>query len=272
MSERTKITGIETINFPSTMDGAMLTTKDASKYINALFSRIFSDYAGCVIRIDQSANSGDVQAQLNAAHPVQVDLYFNATPAGDNEGTIRAFRLAGEKDATDEATPAGSMGYTNKIASWNAAITENKVTCITQEAVDIMYDLLWYELKKYIPEKNLTPKIYNDRGISVETCINNNATPFYQNENQKVVYGVIRYIDINEVFKLIFGAKINDAKVFYQISPVKPIIPYMVGMTGNIGEQKWLLCLNRLNEKSVRNILTELGSAPVTGPNIETER
>lgn len=270
---RTTITGIETINFPSTMDGAMLTTKDASKYINALFSRIFSDYAGCVIRIDQSANSGDPQAQLNAAHPVQVDLYFNATPSGENEGTLRAFKLAGENDPNKkDDNIEGSMDYTRKIMNWNAAITQNKVTCITQEAVDIIYDLLWYELKKYIPEKNLNAKIYNDRGISVETCINNNTTPFYQNENNKVVYGVIRYVDINEIFKLIFGAKVDDAKVFYQIAPVKPIIPQMVGMTGNIGEQKWLLCLNRLNEKSLRNILTELGSAPVMGPNIETER
>lgn len=272
MSERTKITGLETINFPSTMDGAMLTTKDASKYVNAIFSRIFSDYAGCVIRIDQSTNPNDPQAQLNMMHPVQVDLYFKLTPTGDNEGTIRAFKLVGEKDPKEETTPAGSMGYTNKIANWNAAITQNKVTCITQEAVDIIYDLLWYELKKYIPEKNLNAKIYNDRGISVETCINTNMTPGYQNENNKVVYGVIRYVDINEVFKLLFGAKVDDAKVFYQINPVKPIVQYMVGMTGNVGEQKWLLCLNRLNEKSLRNVLAELGSGPAMGPNIETER
>ena len=46
----------------------------------------------------------------------------------------------------------------------------------------------------------------------------------------------------------------------------------MVGMMGNIGEQKWLLSLNRLNEVSMRNILTELGSGPAMGPNIETAR
>lgn len=272
MSERTKITGLETINFPSTMDGAILTTKDASKYVNAFFSRIFSDYAGCIIRIDQTINPEDPQSQLKMAHPVQVDLYFKATPTGENEGAIRAFRLAGEKDSKDEATPAGSMGYTNKITSWNAAITENKVTCITQEAVDIMYDLLWYELRRNIPEKNINAKIYNDRGISVETCINNSGMPSYQNDNNKIVYGVIRYVDINEVFKLIFGDKVDDAKVFYQINPIKPIIQFMVGMAGNIGEQKWLLYLNRLNDKSMRNILSELGSGPAMGPNIETAR
>lgn len=271
MSERTRVTGIETIEFPSTLDGALITTKEAAKYVNGFFSRIFSDYSGCIVRIDQSiARDSDPQSQLNAAHPIQVDLYFKAAPSDGNDGTLRAFKLAGEKDHKEKETPAGSMGYTSKISSWNAAITENKVTCITQDAVDIMYDFLWYEIRKFIPEKT-TAKEYNNRGISVETCVNTGSNPGYYND-PKTVYGVIRYIDINEIFKAIFGNEVNDSKVYYQIYPVKPIVPQMVGMMGNIGEQKWLLSLNRLNEVSMRNILTELGSGPAMGPNIETAR
>lgn len=271
MSERTRVTGIDTIEYPSTLDGAIITTKEACKYVNSFFSRIFRDYAGCVIRIDQSIpRDGDPQSQLNAQHPVQVDLYFTAAPSDDNEGTFRAFKLAGETEKKEDAVPAGRMNYTSKISSWNAAITENKVTCITQDAVDIMYDFLWYEIKKFIPEKT-NAKEYNNRGISVETCINGNATPGYYNE-PKTVYGVIRYVDINEVFKYIFGDKHNDSKVYYQIYPVKPIVPQMAGMVGTVGEQKWLLSLYRLNEVSMRNILTEIGSGPAIGPNIETAK
>ena len=271
MSERTKITGMDTITFPSALDSALITTKEACKYVNTFFSRIFRDYAGCIIRIDQSIpREGDPQSQLNAQHPVQVDLYFNATPSDNSEGTFRAFKLAGEVDKKEDAVAPGMMNYTSKINSWNAAITENKVTCITQDAVDIMYDFLWYEVKKSIPEKT-TAKEYNNRGISVETCINTNANPSYYNE-PKTVYGVIRYIDINEVFKYIIGAEHNDSKVYYQTYPVRPIVPQMAGMMGNVGEQKWLLSLNRLNEVSMRNLLMEIGSGPAIGPNIETAK
>lgn len=272
MSERTKITGLSTIDFPSTMDGAVMTTTDVSKYVNTLFSKIFADYKGCIVTIDQSADPTNPQSQLNQAHPVQLQLYFSVSPADKDDKRLRAFDILSQSSKEDKKTP-GRMNFVARTRMYQMAMTENKVSCITQDAVDLLYDLLWFELKRNIPE-NCTPKTFNDRGISLETCTSstsqNNMFGTDQNDS-KIVYGVVRFIDINEIFHLIFGDT-EDSRCYYQVTPVKPVIPVLPGMTPNMmSEQKWVLYVNRLNEKGVRDVLTELGtSAPTMGPNIST--
>lgn len=268
MSEKMRITNVEATEFPSTMDGAIITTKKVAMIVNAFFGRIFSDYKGCYVRVDQG-NSNSPQQDLNMYHPVQLDLYFDLNANPENEGTIKAFKLIGNKDAAKGASNPNRMNYVERATHYNAAIIENKVTDITQDAVDIMYDLLWYEIRKVVPS-NCTPKHFNDRGIAVETYITENG--------ERKIIGVIRYVDINEVFKLIYGKTKDNGKCWYQINPIKPIaIPgimnNMVATQNGVQiNEKWLLYLMRLNEKSLRDVVGELGTATTVGPNIEVSR
>lgn len=272
---KTKITGLSTINFPSTMDGAVLTTTDISKYVNTLFSKLFADYTGCIIKIDQSATPNNPQNQLNERHPVLCDLYFTVgAPKGD-DNRLRAFDIIGHDSSNEEAPKKKNrMNFVSRMEVFQMAMTENKTSVITQDAVDIIQDLLWYELKSNMP-KEVTPKVFNERGIAVETVTSGsvNGNMFGNTNENKIVYGVIRFIDINEILHLIFGDEENS-RCHYEVRPVRPTASMYAGagMMPNMqmGEQKWLLYVNKLNEKGIRDILTELGTAPVAGPNIVT--
>ena len=263
MSEKTKITNVETVEFPSTMDGAIITTKKVAMIVNAFFGRIFSDYKGCYVRVDQG-NSNSPQQDLNMYHPVQLDLYFDLNTNVENEGEIKAFHLIGNKDSAKKESNPGRMNYVERATHYNAAIIENKVSDITQDAVDIMYGMLWYEIRKVVPS-NCTPKHFNDRGISVETYITENG--------ERKILGVIRYVDVNEVFKLIYGATKDNGKCYYQTNPVKPVLPpTMISNNMPMINEKWLLYVMRLNEKSLRDVVGELGTSTTVGPNIEVSR
>lgn len=269
---KTKITGLKPINFPSTVDGSIMTSTDASKYVNTFFSKIFADYKGCVISIDQTADPSNPQSALNANHPVQCQLYFAVGTADKDDKRLRAFEILSSKDKSDSGKKEGRMHFVSQMRSYQMAMTENKVSCITQDAVDILGDLLWYELRNNLPE-NATPKTFNDRGISLETCTTSTSQQnmFGTPQDNKVIYGVVRFVDINEIFHMIFGDE-KDSRCYYQTVPVKPVVPPFAGMNmTTMAEQKWVLNLTRLNEKAVRDVLTELGTgAPALGPNINT--
>ena len=68
-------------------------------------------------------------------------------------------------------------------------------------------------------------------------------------------------------------AKETEGNVYYEVRPIKPVIPAMIGgyNAAAFGDQKWLIAVDRISEKTMRDLLTELGTVPVTGPNINTE-
>lgn len=63
-------------DFPATNDCAIMTSQDLAKHTNALFSRVFADYAGCKIIMDQQQDPNTMQLVLNQNHPVQLELYL----------------------------------------------------------------------------------------------------------------------------------------------------------------------------------------------------
>lgn len=270
---KTKITGLSTINFPSTLDGAVLTTTDVSKYVNTIFGRIFSDYKGCVIKIDQTANPNNPQSQLSAAHPVLCDLYFAIGSSPKDDKRLKAFEIIGHESEEEVPKKKNRMNFVSRMEVFQMSMSENKTSVITQDAIDIIQDLLWYELRSNLP-KQVTPKVINERGIAVETCSRGTAQ---QNmfgapvESNNVVYGVIRFVDINEILHMVFGDD-EDTRCHYDVRPVRPTASMYAGMMPNMnnGEQKWLLYVMKLNEKAVRDVLTELGTPSVMGPNIAT--
>lgn len=267
---KTKITGIETINFPSTNEMALMTTNTLCKYVNRIMAGIFADYKGCRIVVDQSNNAIDPQVNLAANHPVQLELFFTVTKSDDLSGRIKAFKLINE-EKIERKQSANKMNYVRITTAFNAAMTENKCCQITQDAVDILSDLLWYELKNVIPE-DCTVKTFNDRGISLETVQQADANIYVAENSPKIIYGVVRYVDINAILSMLFE-KETEGNVYYEVRPIKPVIPAMIGgyNAAAFGDQKWLIAVDRISEKTMRDLLTELGTVPVTGPNINTE-
>lgn len=268
---KTKISNLTHMEFPSTLNGSFLTTTDVSKYVNTLFSKIFADYKGCVITIDQSADPNNPQVQMSQNYPVQCQLYFAVGESDPDDKRLRAFELMTEANKVPEKTK-DSMNFIARTMSYQMAMTQNKTCCVTQDAVDILSELLWYDVKRNIP-KDPTPKVFNERGIALETCTSNTSQQnmFVPVDNGRIIYGVIRYIDLAEIFHLLFGDD-EDSRCYYQVMPVKPVVPMMPGMTPMMtSEQKWLVCVNKLSEKGVRDLMTELGTTvPTIGPNIST--
>ena len=150
-------------DFPSTHDGMIITSRDLSKHVNALMTRIFADYSGCRIYVDQGSTGIDgMPVTMNQNHPVQLELYFNLGNHVDGERRLYAFRPITDsiKDAVGEGK---KRSYIAQALGHNVAITQNKSSEITDDGIDILSSMLWYEVATRM-SKNPTAKEFNKKG------------------------------------------------------------------------------------------------------------
>ena len=153
--------------FPSTHDGMIITGGDLSKHVNAIMTRIFADFAGCKILVDQGSTGVDgTPIVMNPNHPVQLELYFNLGNRVEGERRLYAFRPITDtiKNAVGERN---KKSYVAMALGHNIAITQNKSSEITEDGIDILGDMLWYEVATRM-SKNPTAKEFNKKGIVVE--------------------------------------------------------------------------------------------------------
>lgn len=267
--EKTKITIPGHPEFPVTNDGAIMTSTDISKHVNALFKRIFADYAGCRVFVDQTQDPSMQQLALSQAHPVQLELYFTLGKPVDTDKRLVAFRQLTDKARESAGNTKGRMNYIQMAMGYNVAVTNNKSSEITQEAIDVLGDMLWYDVAMNM-SMNPSAKEFNNKGIIVEASTTDNGSPYggapYLTPNtQRIVYNIVRCIDINSVLALLFSDDDNDPMI-YNVTPLKPVIPTMNGFNvPNITEQKWLFSVNRINKQNFYDLCNELGTFNTTG-------
>lgn len=258
-------------DFPSTHDGMIITSRDLSKHVNALMTRIFADYSGCRIYVDQGSTGIDgMPVTMNQNHPVQLELYFNLGNHVDGERRLYAFRPITDsiKDAVGEGK---KRSYVAQALGHNVAITQNKSSEITDDGIDILSDMLWYEVATRM-SKNPTAKEFNKKGIIVEASTANGNTPYMTLNAQRTVYNVVRYVDICSILAMLFED--DDKKLVYSVTPIKPIMPmtggYVVPNVG--GDQKWLFNVSRINQETFFDLCNEIGTfSSSNGLNITTD-
>lgn len=258
-------------DFPSTHDGMIITSRDLSKHVNALMTRIFADYSGCRIYVDQGSTGIDgMPVTMNQNHPVQLELYFNLGNHVDGERRLYAFRpiIDSIKDAVGEGK---KRSYIAQALGHNVAITQNKSSEITDDGIDILSSMLWYEVATRM-SKNPTAKEFNKKGIIVEASTANGNTPYMTPNAQRTVYNVVRYVDICSILAMLFED--DDKKLVYSVTPIKPIMPmtggYVVPNVG--GDQKWLFNVSRINQETFFDLCNEIGTfSSSNGLNITTD-
>ena len=258
-------------DFPSTHDGMIITSRDLSKHVNALMTRIFADYSGCRIYVDQGSTGIDgMPVTMNQNHPVQLELYFNLGNHVDGERRLYAFRPITDsiKDAVGEGK---KRSYIAQALGHNVAITQNKSSEITDDGIDILSSMLWYEVATRM-SKNPTAKEFNKKGIIVEASTANGNTPYMTPNAQRTVYNVVRYVDICSTLAMLFED--DDKKLVYSVTPIKPIMPmtggYVVPNVG--GDQKWLFNVSRINQETFFDLCNEIGTfSSSNGLNITTD-
>lgn len=269
--QKTKIGLAEHPDFPVTNDCAIMTSQDLARHTNALFSRIFADYSGCKIIMDQQQDPNTMQLVLNQNHPIQVELYFALGNSADESKKLYAFRPITEK--VKDHSVGGKMNYVEMCMGHNIAITQNKSSEVTQDAIDIFSTMLWYEIATRT-SVNPTAKEFANLGIVAEASTFQGQTPYMTPNTQKLVFNVVKYVDINSILSMLFGDAEDGSPMIYQVVPIKPIVNLQgVQMVPNMAEQKWLFNVTRINQQNLSDLFNELGAYNVTGGmNIYTDK
>lgn len=254
--------------FPATNESAMMSTKTITKYVNSLMSKIFADYIGCNIYID---NSPYVQTQVADAHPVRLELYFQLTNA-DPTLSNRIYAVRSVADKAKDYYEKGSMNYVARTMGHNNIVTQNKTTELTQDAVDILSKMLWREIALSLPI-DATPEDFEKKSVSYEAYSTSGSPYTYVTPaTQRTIYHIVTCVDINSIFDILFNDSDNDDERFvYQILPVKPIIFNNVAQNSDM-RQKWLFSVNRISPQKFNDLCNEIGIYDRTnGINIFTE-
>lgn len=243
--ENAKIYLSEPVPFDGTNESKFVTTVTLCKYVNELFKAAFKDYIGCTI-------TPNLQNNGIAGELISLDLYF--APNGDNGkgAELVAFVPVGRENADkdNEDKPEIKNNYTSMAMQHNARITTTSSMVVSSDAIDTLYDLLHYNLKKTTKKNS---KSFASKGIAVETSA---ATQF--GNTRSYVYNIIRGVNLDEIMKIIFGDEGNNFE--FQVVPVKPVLQ-VSGPYQNNGamDSKWLFNIVKANKNDISDIMNELG-------------
>lgn len=251
--EKARITLHENPSFPITTDGAIMSSQTLAGYVNELFSRVFADYLGCKIFVD-------IQDQI---HPVQLQLFFAVGDIDpENTDKLIAFRLI--KGANTAYTEQNKMNYSALMSNYNATVTSNRSSEITEDAIDIISSMVYYDTAMKLG-KNPTNKDFINQGITIENCTVNGGTPYITPNTQKILTDTVQKVDINSILSILFEKSDEEEKAIYKTTPIKPIIP-MNMPPQTISDAKWLFIVNRIHKTNFMDVCNnELGSFNPTG-------
>lgn len=239
------------IEFPKTSDSSLMTSQTLGKYVNTLFSSMFADYSGCKVYPTHVQDAAYAQA-----HPVTVDLIFTVgKPIGQN-GKILAFKQV--SDIIKEKYSTGAKkNISSIVCGYNMAVGTSKSTEITQEAIDLLFPMVWFDVA-YHMSNDPTPEQFSKK-IVMETSTPSNVGNMNIQPSQRNIHNVVRWIDINSILYTLFGSG-KDSPYMYQTVPVKPIgfgaTPNMPGTGADI---KWLYSITRIDKKNLFDLCNDLG-------------
>lgn len=271
MAERVKakLQFSEHPEFPVTNEVAIMNSRDICKHVNSIFSRVFADYLGSNVIVDQGRPDG--YGITN--HPVQIELYFQLGKVNDNaDKKLVAFDpITTNAPTRQDGSNGKRMNYIQMTTNHNYIITHNKSSVITQNAIDIFVPMLQMEVARSISADPKASEL-EQKGVIVEGY-NMDPVSTAAGTPQKVIFNSIRFLDINSILYKLFTAEEDEGNVFYQVTPIKPIIPMINGyMAPNNTDPKWLFQVARLNKNNIISKCNEMGVfQSANGMNMYTE-
>lgn len=239
-TKKAKLYLAEPVEFDGTSESKFLTTVSICKYINELMRGAFVDYVGCTVTPNVNNSTGI------CGEPVTLDLYFAPNSDNGKGASIRAFCPVGTDSNKEPVTPTKN-NYVGMALQHNTRVTTTSTMQITQNAVDMLYDLLIYGLRNGVKPE---PKSFSAKGLAVET-----ADAGQYGNPKPYVYNIIRGVDINAIMKIIFGDKQNNFE--FQVTPIKPVLATQ--STNGTLDSKWLFLISKLDKNDFNDLMNELG-------------
>lgn len=228
------ITEKEEFKTPIRTDYKSATTLATS--INSVFQEVFKDYNGCYVE------PGNRSINENA-----VMLVLDFIPGYDNQhnAAYSAFQLVGTSKMGDNARRNGPIAAA--VAQHNQVMSSKENYEITQDAVDILYELL---IPIVAAQTKDNPKSFSAHGVYVEGPDKNGY--------REVIHEYIRCVDITKIISLILPDKDEDGSpLTYEILPARPV-PTGIN-AGNAASMNYLYSITQYNKKGMENIVREYG-------------
>lgn len=214
--------------------------------INSIFKNLFKDYSGCYIEV------GNINQQ---EAPISVVMDFMPGSNNNPDAEFEAFR----KITKDDGRGAGPI--IESMKAHNQMIDTKESFIITQDAADLLYDLITPNIKV---KMKADPRNFQSRGIYVEDVV---ATPTggFGSGVVNVIHEYVRCIDINTLMKALLPEKNEKGnKVTYEIKVVN-YIPSFGTFNGNNGTSNYLLSITQYDLTAMANVVREYG---ITDPTV----
>lgn len=209
---------------------------DLARSINSIFKDTFKDYNGCAVEL------GNPKAY---EPPVVLILDFIPSYDNGNDAPLKAFKAIGEN--TDDKSHIGPIAAS--IMQHNQLVSTKETFEITQDAIDILNDLLDQNVKNLIGN-NPTVAKYRDRGVYVEGT-EQTGSPYAQSKT--IIHEYVRCVDIEAVLKLILPEKNEEGnKVIYTVSPMNLVCDKM-----NVAQ--YIFSITQHDVRAMSNIVAEYG-------------
>lgn len=211
-----------------------------ARSINDIFQNIFSDYNGCYIEPGNQFY-GDAS----------VTVVMDFIPGYDNghNGALKAFELVGAKELGENARKNGPIA--SATIQHNQISKRNETYEITQDAVDILYELLLPNIKnntKDNPRAFANKKLYQE-GVDV-------STGGYGYPTKEVIHEYMRCLDITQIMSLILPKSDEEGnRYIYEVTTARPL----ASVVGTELSTNYLIGITQYNQKAMSNIINECG-------------
>lgn len=222
------------ISFESTTEARLTTTLELAALINALFNKVYRDYYGCNIMLDQNQNRW------------KADLYFCENANAATENTVKNLEPIAAKLST--FAPDGTR-----------ATIGSKVSAFTARSANIHYDLS-KETRESL-SKFYMPYEFNRKGE-----IEWKRFTFEQKEqanygyNASTIYICVRGVDVVKLLSQIYGNKNEDNHyVDYAVTSIRPLAQIQPN------NSNMLLNIQRIDQYHVEELCKKIGAIPSVG-------
>lgn len=228
---------VSQLPFESTTESKLLTTLDLGTMISSIFKKVFKDFDGCQLVLDQAQNRW------------KASLYFCENVNARTEGAVtNIIRTSSKADAT-----AGKTGMTTRLENV-AQINRNVHYRLTEETTDVLTKYYMHFEKKKKDKKDKTGKVDFTNFTQEQT-----DTTQYGYGNT-VIYVVVNGVDVVEILKDIYGSKNEeDHWVDYSVTAIRPVTQFQP-TTPNL-----LMSIQRIDCEIVKDLYAKIAGVPSYG-------
>lgn len=217
---------VEPVEMECLMKNKVLTSDELAGLINKLFGGIIVDYAGSRIVVKGNVVEAEIFLEETNAEP--------AKDSGQWKALVRR---------TEQEQKKGALGTIQRFNNRNKVATFYE---LTQDAKDAIGEFVDNEFINY-----------NTKEVNWKKCT--------AEITERNIYGQAKIyykinLDVKKIISKIYGRRLGEVEYEYLVGLVRPIyqVPDPSG-SGNIITTKWLLTIQQLENKTLKEILAKAG-------------